>query len=69
MKKLVSVLLAFFLLGALAVPSFAASVAAQTAVDISEDGVLTLTVSVPEGSGLATFESTLQYDAAVLEVQ
>lgn len=69
MKKLVSVLLAFFLLGALAVPSFAASVTAQTAADVSEDGMLTLTVSVPEGSGLATFESTLQYDAAVLEVQ
>lgn len=70
MKKLVSVLLAFFLLGALAVPSFAASaVTADTSVVVSEDGVLTLTVSVPEGSGLATFESTLQYDAAVLEVQ
>ena len=70
MKKLVSVLLAFFLLGALAVPSFAASaVTADTSVVVSEDGVLPLTVSVPEGSGLATFESTLHYDAAVLEVQ
>lgn len=69
MKKLVSVLLALFLLGALAVPSFAASVTAQAAADVSEDGVLTLTVSVPESSGLATFESTLQYDAAVLTLQ
>ena len=70
MKKLACILLTVLLLCVLCVPCFAASsVAVDVAAVISEDGLLTLTLTVPEGSGLATFETTLHYDAETLELQ
>ena len=48
------------LVGAVVVRGVAAYVTDDTSVGVSEDGVRTLAVSVPEGSGLATFESTRQ---------
>lgn len=70
MKKVLSVLMSMLLLFALCLPAFAAdSVTAEvrTACD-KETGVLTLTISVPAGTDLATLESTLRYDAEKLEL-
>lgn len=70
MKKVLSVLMSMLLLCALCVPAFAADTVTaevQTALD-KENGVLTLTLSVPAGTDLATFESTLRYDAEKLEL-
>lgn len=70
MKKVLSVLMSMLLLFALCLPAFAAdSVTAEvrTAFD-KETGVLTLTISVPAGTDLATLESTLRYDAEKLEL-
>lgn len=70
MKKVLSVLMSMFLLFTVCIPAFAAdSVTAEvkTVLD-KETGVLTLTISVPAGTDLATLESTLTYDAAKLEL-
>lgn len=70
MKKVLSVLMSMLLLFALCIPAFAAdSVTAEvkTVLD-KENRVLTLTLSVPAGTDLATLESTLTYDAAKLEL-
>lgn len=70
MKKILSVLMSMLLLFALCLPAFAADAVTaevQTVLD-KENGVLTLTLAVPAGSDLATFESTLRYDAEKLEL-
>lgn len=70
MKKILSVLMSMLLLFALCLPAFAADTVTaevQTVLD-KENGVLTLTLAVPAGSDLATFESTLRYDAEKLEL-
>lgn len=69
MKKWFSVLLTACLLCTLCVPAFAASAKVDAAAALSEDGVLTVTLSVPENSGLATFETMLHYDEAALTLQ
>lgn len=70
MKKILSVLMSMLLLFALCLSAFAADAVTaevQTVLD-KENGVLTLTLAVPAGSDLATFESTLRYDAEKLEL-
>ncbi len=63
MKKVLSVLMSMFLLFTVCIPAFEV----KTVLD-KETGVLTLTISVPAGTDLATLESTLTYDAAKLEL-
>ncbi|MGN0570975.1 MAG: cohesin domain-containing protein [Candidatus Fimenecus sp.] len=68
MKKVCSVCLCLLLALVCCLPAFAAgTVSVQVDTALAEDGTLTVTLSVPEGSGLATFESTLNYDAQKLE--
>lgn len=69
MKKVLSVFMSMLLLFALCLPAFAAEAEAQvqTALD-KETGVLTLTLSVPAGTDLATLETALHYDAEKLEL-
>lgn len=70
MKKVLSVLMSMLLLFALCLPAFAADAVTaevKTVLD-KENSVLTLTLSVPAGTDLATFESTLSYDVQKLEL-
>ena len=67
MKKTLSVLLACLLLAALTVPAFAASVSVTPKSVLSDDGVVTVTLDLPAGADLATFATTLTYDADKLE--
>lgn len=70
MKKVLSVLISMLLLCTLCIPTFAAdAVSAEVKTALEKDnGVLTLTLSVPAGTDLATLESTLVYDAEKLEL-
>lgn len=67
MKKPLSVLLACLLLAALMIPAFAASVSVTPKAVLSDDGVVTVTLDLPAGADLATFATTLTYDADKLE--
>ena len=67
MKKTLSVLLACLLLAALMIPAFAASVSVTPKAVLSDDGVVTVTLDLPAGADLATFSTTLTYDADKLE--
>ena len=67
MKKALSVLLACLLLAALMIPAFAASVSVTPKAVLSDDGVVTDTLDLPAGADLATFATTLTYDADKLE--
>ena len=67
MKKTLSVLLACLLLAALMIPAFAASVSVTPKAVLSDDGVVTVTLDLPAGADLATFATTLTYDADKLE--
>lgn len=70
MKKVGSVCLCLLLALVCCFPAVAAgTVTLQANAALAEDGTLTVTLSVPAGSGLATLESTLQYDAQKLELQ
>lgn len=70
MKKVGSVCLCLLLALVCCFPAFAAgTVALQANAALAEDGTLTVTVSAPANSNLATFETTLQYDAQKLELQ
>lgn len=66
MKKTLSVFLACLLLAALSVPAFAASVSVTPKATLA-DGVVTVTLNLPAGADLATFATTLTYDADKLE--
>ena len=67
MKKALSVLLACLILAALMIPAFAASVSVTPKAVLSDDGVVTVTLDLPAGADLATFATTLTYDADKLE--
>lgn len=67
MKKTLSVFLACLILAALTVPAFAASVSVTPKATLSDDGVVTVTLDLPAGADLATFATTLTYDADKLE--
>lgn len=70
MKKVGSVCLCLLLTLVCCFPAFAAGTATlQANAALAEDGTLTVTVSAPANSNLATLESTLQYDAQKLELQ
>lgn len=69
MKKVFSVCLCLLLALVCCLPAFAQSTVTAAADAALADGTLTVTLSVPAGSGLATFESTLNYDAEKLELQ
>ena len=70
MKKVGSVCLCLLLALVCCFPAVAAgTVALQANAALAEDGTLTVTVSAPANSNLATFETTLQYDAQKLEPQ
>lgn len=70
MKKVGSVCLCLLLALVCCFPAVAAgTVALQANAALAEDGTLTVTVSAPANSNLATFETTLQYDAQKLELQ
>lgn len=67
MKKTLSVFLACLILAALTVSAFAASVSVTPKAVLSDDGVVTVTLDLPAGADLATFATTLTYDADKLE--
>ena len=70
MKKVGSVCLCLLLALVCCFPAVAAGIVAlQANAALAEDGTLTVTVSAPANSNLATFETTLQYDAQKLELQ
>lgn len=70
MKKVGSVCLCLLLALVCCFPAVAAgTVALQANAALAEDGTLTVTVSAPANSNLATFETALQYDAQKLELQ
>ena len=70
MKKVGSVCLCLLLALVCCFPAVAAgTVALQANAALAEDGTLTVTVSAPASSNLATFETTMQYDAQKLELQ
>lgn len=70
MKKVGSVCLCLLLALVCCFPAVAAGTATlQANAALAEDGTLTVTVSAPANSNLATFETTLQYDAQKLELQ
>ena len=70
MKKVGSVCLCLLLALVCCFPAVAAgTVTLQANAALAEDGTLTVTVSAPANSNLATFETTLQYDAQKLELQ
>lgn len=68
MKKVSSIILCMLLALTCCLSAFAAG-HADVKVDTAraEDGTLTVTLCVPAGSNLATFESALHYDAEKLE--
>lgn len=66
-EKALSVLLACLILAALMIPAFAASVSVTPKAVLSDDGVVTVTLDLPAGADLATFATTLTYDADKLE--
>ncbi len=68
MKKVLSVLTSIVMLVLLCVPAFAADTVQADVKTTLADGVVTVTLSVPAGSDLGTFESTLVYDAEKLEL-
>lgn len=67
MKKACSVILSFLFIFACCFPAFAAGAVTAKVDTVLADGTLTVTLSVPANSGLATFESKLHYDAEKLE--
>lgn len=71
MKKVGSVCLCLLLTLVCCIPAFAAGtvVNLQANATLAEDGTLTVTLSAPANSNLATLETTLQYDAQKLELQ
>ena len=70
MKKVGSVCLCLLLALVCCFPAVAAGIVAlQANAALAEDGTRTVTVSAPANSNLATFETTLQYDAQKLELQ
>lgn len=70
MKKIVSVCLCLLLAFACCFPAFAAgAVQVQTDAALADGGTLTVTLSAPANSGLATFSTVLNYDAQKLELQ
>ncbi|MGN0555592.1 MAG: cohesin domain-containing protein [Candidatus Fimenecus sp.] len=70
MKKVGSVCFCLLLALVCCLPAFAAgTVTLQANAAKAEDGTLTVTISAPANSNLATFESTLNYDAQKLELQ
>lgn len=68
MKKVLSVLISAMLLFALCIPAIAADTITAEVKTTLDNGILTVTLSVPAGTDLATFESALQYDAEKLEL-
>lgn len=66
MKKIMSVFLACLLTAVLCVPAFAASVSVTPKATLA-DGTVTVTLDLPAGTDLATFATTLTYDAEKLE--
>lgn len=68
MKKVLSVCLCVLLVFVCCLPCFAANAVSAKVDTVLSDGTLTVTVSVPANSGIATFESTLQYDKEKLEL-
>lgn len=66
MKKIMSVFLACLLTAVLCVPAFAASVSVNPKATLA-DGTVTVTLDLPAGTDLATFATTLTYDAEKLE--
>lgn len=66
MKKIMSVFLACLLTAVLCVPAFAASVSVTPQATLA-DGTVTVTLDLPAGTDLATFATTLTYDAEKLE--
>ena len=70
MKKVGSVCLCLLLALVCCFPAVAAGIVAlQANAALAEDGTRTVTVSAPANSNLATFETTMQYDAQKLELQ
>ena len=70
MKKVGSVCLCLLLALVCCFPAVAAGTVALQANDaLAADVKLTVTVAAPPNSNLATFETTLQYDAQKLELQ
>ena len=70
MKKVSSVCLCLLLALVCCFPAVSAgTVTLQANAALAEDGTRTVTVSAPANSNLATFETTLQYDAQKLELQ
>lgn len=68
MKKVLSVCLCVLFVFVCCLPCFAANAVSAKVDTALADGTLTVTVSVPENSEIATFESTLQYDKEKLEL-
>ncbi len=69
MKKICSVFLSLCLVCMLFIPCFAAGHDVRADVETNlADGTLTVTLKVPDGSGFATFASTLRYDTEKLEL-
>lgn len=68
MKKGLSVVCSILLALVLCVSAFAQSDAALKVDTALADGTLTVTLSAPAGSSLATFETVLNYDAEKLEL-
>ncbi len=68
MKKGVSVVCSILLALVLCVSAFAQSDTALKVDTALADGTLTVTLSSPAGSSLATFETVLNYDAEKLEL-
>lgn len=66
MKKIMSVFLACLLTAVLCVPAFAASVSVTPKATLA-NGTVTVTLDLPAGTDLATFATTLTYDAEKLE--
>ncbi|MGN0519441.1 MAG: cohesin domain-containing protein [Candidatus Fimenecus sp.] len=70
MKKVGSVCLCLLLALVCCIPAFASgAVTLQADAALAEDGTLTVTLSAPANSDIATFEATLNYDAQKLELQ
>ena len=59
MKKVLSVCLCVLLVFVCCLPCFAANAVSAKVDTVLSDGTLTVTVSVPANSGIATFESTV----------
>lgn len=70
MKKIVSVCLCLLLAFTCCFPAFAVgAVQVQTDAALADGGTLTVTLSAPASSGLATLSTVLNYDVQKLELQ